>query len=1046
MATYIPGIDSYIPTYEPFEPDFKFAQAVLSTRQDRYDTNYKAINDLYGSVVYADLSRQDTQQIRDQFAKQLVPRINQIAELDLSIGANVDQARGVFNPFIENKLVQQDIYRTARYKGELQRAQSLLNAPNSDANNKYWQTGIDYLNYQMQDFIDASPEEAANKPLPTYVPNVNLYDMALNYLEESGLEVEDFYFTKDKKFIIKQKNGELVYDASFERVRRALASNANVQRAYAADAYVKARNHAEQGVAAGKYQTINDGRVDWAKNLIADINFKAAELQLTQQGKLKELKELREKHEAKIKNVGEDRISPAQKRSYEEVLLNISEKELEMESNTDLMSTMGQITSDNEALINKAYAMLMNWNINDDLRAAARSYSMQGASRDIEINDFQRDIEKHKLDMIRDAADRAFRAEQNALNRANNLEAARIKAGGLPTNSRLGKALGQLSVGQKDVSYVTDKDGKPLADYNVMAQAETEFEEADSKIYKETVGVVLDYYQIDQASRGQAGTPETITLPTYVTDKDGKLLKDGDKVFTLDEARVELQKSHYKEWVSNQYEKNNTDLATPESRTEQAPNISNDDAARIKNRMNTTQGLAMRVERGRQELNQRAAANWEQLLKFDQLDGVSTINIDINDYGAPSIVQNGKILSKEEFLDIAVKKAKKREFTDKDWIDEDFYTTTWSYTNTPTGMVAYNTGVEKFDEEWARREATKAYNEQYNALNRTLNGYYNGEVSTEAETEAGAQRPFKAFGVYSVLRGESVKNMSDENAFMSNSYNSGVIVPQNLNSLSVEQENVLVDLVNQIQVGGVQYVAGDARDLETDDLTDNVEDYGTKTKRIVGQALMDLDAGSQGSNMKNKAVFSVSYIDAYGAVDSPEKTGAYVITFDQDYLKKLATGDSDNPGYGILTKLEKDKFSTVTLLVNKEEDVSGYSQANYNYSEVDTQIQFDGKYYREVPGAGEFKIWRNNGLYFTSITERTFDPKAGTADHYVSTNIPMEVIRYPNNPSVYGELAGQPVQANGIQQVADYMEFVKMQQILEKNQAAEALYNKTASN
>lgn len=1035
MATYIPGIDSYIPTYEPFEPDFKFAQAVLSTRQDRYDTNYRAINDLYGSVVYADLSRQDTQQIRDQFAKQLVPRINQIAELDLSIGANVDQARGVFNPFIENKLVQQDIYRTARYKGELQRAQSLLNAPNSDANNKYWQTGIDYLNYQMQDFIDASPEEAANKPLPTYVPNVNLYDMALNYLEESGLEVEDFYFTEDKKFIIKQKNGELVYDASFERVRRALASNANVQRAYAADAYVKARNHAEQGVAAGKYQTINDGRVEWAKNLIADINFKAAELQLTQEGKLKELKELREKHEAKIKNVGEDRLSPAQKRSYEEVLLNISEKELEMESNTDLMSTMGQITSDNEALVNKAYAMLMNWNINDDLRAAARSYSMQGASRDIEINDYQRDIEKHKLDMIRDAADRKFRAEQNALNRANALEAARIKAGGLPTDSRLGRALGQLSAGQKDVSYVTDKDGKPLADYNVMAQAEAEFEEADSKIYKETVGVVLDYYQIDQASRGQAGTPETITLPT----------QGGDKVFTLDEARVELQKPHYKEWVANQYEKINTALATPESRTEQAPNISNDDAARIKNRMNTTQGLAMRVERGKQELNQRAVANWEQLLKFDQLDGVSTINEDINDYGAPSIVQNGKLLSKEEFLDIAVEKARNREFRDKVRIDEDFYSSTWEYVDTPRGTVGYK-GAVKFDEEWAREEATKAYNEQYNALNRTLNGYYNGEVSTEAETEAGAERPFKAFGVYSVLRGESVNNMSDENAFMSNSYNSGVIVPQNLNSLSAEQENVLVDLVNQIQVGGVQYVAGDARNLEMDDLTDNVEDYGTKAKRVVGQALMDLDAGSQGSNMKNKAVFSVSYIDAYGAVDSPEKTGAYVITFDQDYLKKLATGDSDDPGYGILTKLEKDKFSTVTLLVNKEEDVSGYSQANYNYSEVDTQIQFDGKYYREVPGAGEFKIWRNNGLYFTSITERTFDPKAGTADHYVSTNIPMEVIRYPNDPSLYGELAGQPVQANGIQQVADYMEFVKMQQILEKNQAAEALYNKTASN
>lgn len=1036
MATYIPGIDSYIPTYEPFEPDFKFAQAVLSTRQDRYDTNYKAINDLYGSVVYADLSRQDTQQIRDQFAQQLVPRINQIAELDLSIGANVDQARGVFNPFIENKLVQQDIYRTARYKGELQRAQSLLNAPNSDASNKYWQTGIDYLNYQMQDFIEASPEDAANKPLPTYVPNVNLYDMALNYLQESGLEVEDFYFTKDKKFIIKQKNGELVYDASFERVRRALANNPNVQRAYSADAYVKARRHAEDGVAAGKYQSINEGRVQWAQSLIADINFKAAELELTQQGKLKELKELREKHEAKITDVGEDRLSPAQRSAYDQVVLALEEMELETESNRALLGSASQPTPDEEALINKAYAMLMNWNINDDLRAAARSYSMEGASRDIEINDYQRDIEKHKLDMIRDAADRKFRAEQGALNRANELEAARIKAGGLPTDSRLGRALGQLSTGQQDVSYATDGDGEPLADYNVMAQAEAEFADADKKVYNNTVGVVLDYYQIDQASRGQAGTPETITLPT----------QGGNKVFTLDEARVELQKPQYKEWVAKEYEKINTALATPESRIEQAPNITDNQAAQIKKRMNNTQGLAMRTERGRQLLNERAVANWEQLLKFDQLDGVSTINEDINDYGAPSIVQNGKLLSKEEFLDIAVEKARNRQFRDKVRIDEDFYVSEWSYSNTTRGTVGYTTGREKFDEEWAREEATKAYNEQYNALNRTLNGYYNGEVSTEAETDAGAERPFKAFGVYSVLRGESVNNMSDENAFMSNSYNSGVIVPQNLNSLSAEQENVLVDLVTQIQVGGIQYVAGDARDMENDDLMDNVEDYETKARRVVGQALMDLDAGSQGSNMKNRAIFNVSYIDAYGAVDSPQKTGAYVITFDQDYLKKLATGDADDPGYGILTKLEKDQFSTVTLLVNKDEDVSGYSQANYNYSLVDTEIQFDGKYRREVPGAGEFKIWKNNGLYFTSITERTFDPTAGTADHYVTTNIPMEVIRYPNDPSLYGELAGQPVQANGIQQVADYMELIKMQQILEKNQAAEALYNKTASN
>jgi len=1033
MATYIPGIDSYIPTYEPFEPDFKFAQAVLSTRQDRYDTNYKAINDLYGSVVYADLSRQDTQQIRDQFAQQLVPRINQIAELDLSIGANVDQARGVFNPFIENKLVQQDIYRTARYKGELQRAQSLLNAPNSDASNKYWQTGIDYLNYQMQDFIEASPEDAANKPLPTYIPNVNLYDMALNYLEESGLEVEDFYFTKDNKFIIKQKNGELVYDASFERVRRALANNANVQRAYSADAYVKARRHAEDGVAAGKYQSINEGRVQWAQSLIADINFKAAELELTQQGKLKELKELREKHEAKITDVGEDRLSPAQRSAYEQVVLALEEMELETESNRALLGSVSQPTPDEEALINKAYAMLMNWNINDDLRAAARSYSMQSASRDIEINDFQRDIEKHKLDMIRDAADRKFRAEQNALNRANELEAARIKAGLLSPESRLGNALGKLSTGQQDVSYVANADGEPQADFDALKLAETEFKDADDKIYNETVGVVLDYYQIDQASRGQAGTPETITLPT----------QGGDKVFTLDEARVELQKPQYKEWVAKEYEKIDEALATQDSRTEKAPNITNAQATLFKNRMSDMQGLAMRTERGRELLETKAVANWGQILNFKDAVGVEEVLYDMS-YGAPSIVQDGKILSKEEFIDVAIEKARRREYTDWVRLDEDFYTKGTERVVTPMGTYGWSGNMEEtLDEDWVTEEATKAYEKQYNVLNRTLNGYYNYYATTEADTDAGAERPYEVFDVYQVLRGGSVKNMSDGSAFMSNSYNSGVIVPSNINGLTTEQENVLVDLINQVSTGGVQYIPGDVREFESSDVTKKVEKDGDKARRVVGQALMDLDAGSQGSSIKDKALFSVSYIDAYGAIDSPSKDGAYVITFDQDYLKKLATGDTDDPGYGILEKIEKDKFSTITLMVNPDQDISGYSQSNYNYSMVDTEIQFDGKYHREIPGAGEFKIWRNNGVYYTTLTERSFDPTAGTENHYVEITRPMEMIRYPMDPSVYGELAGQPVKANGIQQIADYIEFIKMQEILEKNQAAEALYNKT---
>ena len=59
MATFLPQVQTIIPQLETFTPDYKFLQDVLETRQDRYDTNYNALNDLYGKIVYADLSRDD---------------------------------------------------------------------------------------------------------------------------------------------------------------------------------------------------------------------------------------------------------------------------------------------------------------------------------------------------------------------------------------------------------------------------------------------------------------------------------------------------------------------------------------------------------------------------------------------------------------------------------------------------------------------------------------------------------------------------------------------------------------------------------------------------------------------------------------------------------------------------------------------------------------------------------------------------------------------------------------------------------------------------
>ena len=96
MATYLKGVTDYVPQLETFKPDYKFLSDVLTVRQDRYDTNYKALNDLYSKVVYAPMSREDNIAQREQYANQLSNGLKQVSGMDLSLQQNVDVAKGLF--------------------------------------------------------------------------------------------------------------------------------------------------------------------------------------------------------------------------------------------------------------------------------------------------------------------------------------------------------------------------------------------------------------------------------------------------------------------------------------------------------------------------------------------------------------------------------------------------------------------------------------------------------------------------------------------------------------------------------------------------------------------------------------------------------------------------------------------------------------------------------------------------------------------------------------------------------------------------------------
>ena len=156
MATYVQGYKMYDREATPFVPDYKFLSQVLETRQNRYDTNYKAINDAYSKLVYSDLSRQENKDKRDQFANQIAPKMAQISGYDLSLRQNADMAVGVFAPFYEDNDIVRDLTNTANYKFGMKYADALSRSNDKNQRDLWWQTGVDDLNIQMENICSIS--------------------------------------------------------------------------------------------------------------------------------------------------------------------------------------------------------------------------------------------------------------------------------------------------------------------------------------------------------------------------------------------------------------------------------------------------------------------------------------------------------------------------------------------------------------------------------------------------------------------------------------------------------------------------------------------------------------------------------------------------------------------------------------------------------------------------------------------------------------------------------------------------------------------------
>jgi hypothetical protein len=563
MATYVPGVGSYLPEFKPFTPDYKFLSNVLDTKTTKYQTNFKQLNDLYSKVVYGNLSRKDTQEMRDQYAENLAPKLQQIAGADLSMAQNVDAAKALFRPFFEEDIIVKDLAMTKTYRNEMQYANMLKNSTVQEEREKYWQTGIQKMQYDMEDFVNADPGKALNMGMIRYTPDSDLYQMAMKLLDESELGTDVVTtISENGEWMIHRKNGDLITNEALTMVQKALKDDPLVVNAYHADAFVKSRQYADQGIEEGRFQSIDQGQHEWATNKISEIEAEIAKRKAAaeEQRKLAEQKNTAWQDASKqngiVKGSPEEKLMNENKSdlvALQERLKELNTLENNQPASEKNFKTTGQYDpADTQSLLYRAYGLMMNYNMESDLQAAALNYSKKDMMVKLEANDYAVMAKKHKYDMAKIATQHANRLTEIATKAQYDLEVEKekLKMMGLDKLEGLGDAT--TTTEDNTLTAVTvDEDGN--LDYTGDVFIDNELKGADLQGNLDQSKLAFALETLKNHQQQTNGGSGLIKIDGLGEKSEKQFLDDFNKILFNTDYEDEAVKAKYKEAFDKMY-------------------------------------------------------------------------------------------------------------------------------------------------------------------------------------------------------------------------------------------------------------------------------------------------------------------------------------------------------------------------------------------------------------------------------------------------------------------------------------------------------------
>jgi hypothetical protein len=356
------------------------------------------MNNLYSSVVHADVSREDSKNIRDQYVNQLAPKLQQVAGLDLSLQQNVDTAKALFTPFYENEKLVRDIVFTKKYKSEMTKAQSMKESNDEKTRKQYWDDGIKKLQYDMEDFVGASSQDMMSTALPQYVSQYDIMGEGLAKIKELDPNVQNVSFSEDGYWKITMKNGSLLTRQPIGENKAGemqysnpmgdflSATLLNDPRAidyYRTKSYVEARSFYDKD--KEQYGNKQAGMNAWADQFIQQYGTEEEKTIAALEKKERSLKGRTIGWENSVKENGLTEGSDtdqAIKDANAEHQVTKRSKDIRKERSRQI----NEGPSDN---LTKAFSMFMSFNMMNDINETANTYASTHGEVDMDVNPYR---------------------------------------------------------------------------------------------------------------------------------------------------------------------------------------------------------------------------------------------------------------------------------------------------------------------------------------------------------------------------------------------------------------------------------------------------------------------------------------------------------------------------------------------------------------------------------------------------------------------------------------------------------------------------------